>query len=323
MEKAFTRLGERYFKDTEHLHRDWALVHEYPLSRELLAMSHVWQSPERDAYVIASKGAPEAVANLCHLSGAQLAEVSRAIDAMAEDGLRVLGVARAVYSGTEWPGAQHDFDFEFLGLVGLADPPRPSVAQSLKECRAAGIRVIMITGDYPGTARAIARRIGLEPAEVVITGPELDVMSDSELQERIADCNIFARVVPEQKLKLVQALKARGELVAMTGDGVNDAPALKAANIGVAMGQRGTDVAREAASLVLLDDDFSSIVAAVRLGRRIFDNLKKAVAYIFAVHTPIIGLTLHPTRLALAADLLAGARGLFGAHHRSRVLGGL
>jgi Ca2+-transporting ATPase len=152
----------------------------------------------------------------------------------------------------------------------------------------------MITGDYPGTARAIARRIGLEPADVVITGPELEAMSDAELEERIGDCNIFARVVPEQKLKLVQALKARGELVAMTGDGVNDAPALKAANIGVAMGQRGTDVAREAASLVLLDDDFSSIVAAVRLGRRIFDNLKKAVAYIFAVHTPIIGLTLIP-----------------------------
>jgi Ca2+-transporting ATPase len=152
----------------------------------------------------------------------------------------------------------------------------------------------MITGDYPGTARAIARRIGLEPLDLVITGPELDTMSDAELQERIGECNIFARVVPEQKLKLVQALKARGELVAMTGDGVNDAPALKAANIGVAMGQRGTDVARESASLVLLDDDFSSIVAAVRLGRRIFDNLKKAVAYIFAVHTPIIGLTLVP-----------------------------
>ncbi len=297
MEKAFTRLGERYFKGTEHLHGDWALVHEYPLSRELLAMSHVWKSPAGDAYVIASKGAPEAIANLCHLDEAQLAEVSRSIDAMAEDGLRVLGVARALHSGSEWPGAQHDFDFEFLGLVGLSDPPRASVAQSLKECATAGIRVIMITGDYPGTARAIARRIGLGPVEVVITGPELDVMSDSELQERIGDCNIFARVVPEQKLKLVQALKARGELVAMTGDGVNDAPALKAANIGVAMGQRGTDVAREAASLVLLDDDFSSIVAAVRLGRRIFDNLKKAVAYIFAVHTPIIGLTLIPLAL--------------------------
>ncbi len=294
MEKAFKELGARYFAGSEHLHGDWQLVHEYPLSRELLAMSHVWRSPRGDAYVIAAKGAPEAIADLCHLDASQHRDLSRAIETMAEDGLRVLGVARAVFRGDEWPGAQHDFDFTFLGLVGLSDPPRPSVAKSLKECRTAGIRVIMITGDYPGTARAIARQIGLDAPEVVITGPELEALKESELQERIGDCNIFARMVPEQKLRLVRALKARGELVAMTGDGVNDAPALKAANIGVAMGQRGTDVAREASSLVLLDDDFSSIVAAVRLGRRIFDNLKKAVAYIFAVHTPIIGLTLIP-----------------------------
>jgi P-type Ca2+ transporter type 2C len=294
MEKAFQQLGERFFVGTEHLHGDWTLVHEYSLSRELLAMSHVWQSPGRDAYVIASKGAPEAVANLCHLTAAQQEALATRVGEMADDGLRVLGVARAVYRGEEWPGGQHDFDFEFVGLVGLADPPRPSVPGSLIECRTAGIRVIMITGDYPGTARAIARRIGLEPADQVISGPELDAMDDAELKKRISDCNIFARVVPEQKLRLVEAFKARGDVVAMTGDGVNDAPALKAANIGVAMGQRGTDVAREAASLVLLDDDFSSIVAAARLGRRIFDNLKKAVAYIFAVHVPIIGLTLMP-----------------------------
>jgi P-type Ca2+ transporter type 2C len=297
MEKAFRSLGARYFAGSEHLHDDWELVHEYSLTRELLAMSHVWRSPTGKAYVIASKGAPEAIADLCHFDEAQRQELSQAIGAMADDGLRVLGVARALFEGEEWPGAQHDFDFVFLGLVGLSDPPRPSVARSLKECRTAGIRVIMITGDYPGTARAIARQIGLEPAELVVTGPELEAMSEAELQERIGQCNIFARVVPEQKLRLVQALKARGEVVAMTGDGVNDAPALKAANIGVAMGQRGTDVAREAASLVLLDDDFSSIVAAVRLGRRIFDNLQKAVAYIFAVHTPIIGLTLIPLAL--------------------------
>ena len=294
MEKAFREVGTKYFTGSEHLHDDWELLHEYPLSRELLAMSHVWRSPDADAYVIAAKGAPEAIADLSHLDAHAHEQLSRAIEAMAEDGLRVLGVARAVFQGEEWPGAQHEFDFTFLGLVGLSDPPRPSVPQALKECRTAGIRVIMITGDYPGTARAIARRIGFENTSTVITGPELEGMEDAELQERIGKCNIFARVVPEQKLRLVQALKARGELVAMTGDGVNDAPALKAANIGVAMGQRGTDVAREAASLVLLDDDFSSIVAAVRLGRRIFDNLKKAVAYIFAVHTPIIGLTLIP-----------------------------
>jgi P-type Ca2+ transporter type 2C len=294
MEKAFKDLGTAYFSGSDHLHQDWRIVHEYPLSRGLLAMSHVWQSTDGDTQVIAAKGAPEAIADLCHLDAAQSRELSLAIEAMADDGLRVLGVAKATFPGGEWPDAQHDFDFTFLGLVGLSDPPRPSVARSLEECRTAGIRVIMITGDYPGTARAIARQIGLGPVDTVITGPELETMSDAVLKERIGYCNIFARMVPEQKLRLVQALKDRGELVAMTGDGVNDAPALKAANIGVAMGQRGTDVAREASSLVLLDDDFSSIVAAVRLGRRIFDNLKKAVAYIFAVHTPIIGLTLIP-----------------------------
>jgi P-type Ca2+ transporter type 2C len=294
MEKAFTELGDRYFRGTDHLHADWQLVHEYSLSRDLLAMSHVWQSPRRDAYVIASKGAPEAIASLCHLAEARRLELVERVGEMADEGLRVLGVARALYEGAEWPGGQHDFDFEFVGLVGLADPPRESVRESLLECRTAGIRVIMITGDYPGTAKAVARRIGLEPADKALTGAELDAMNDAQLRECIAKCNIFARVVPEQKLRLVEAFKARGELVAMTGDGVNDAPALKAANIGVAMGKRGTDVAREAASLVLLDDDFSSIVAAVRLGRRIFDNLKKAVAYIFAVHVPIIGLTLLP-----------------------------
>lgn len=294
MEKAFQDLGRLYFQGSEHLHVDWELVHEYSLSRELLAMSHVWRSPRRDAYVIAAKGAPEAIADLCHLDARALADVAHATEAMAEDGLRVLGVARAFHRGSEWPGEQHDFDFELVGLVGLADPPRPSVPGALEECRQAGMRVVMITGDYPSTAQAVARHIGLQPHDEVVTGPELEDMPPAELTTRVATCSIFARMVPNQKLKLVHALRARGEIVAMTGDGVNDAPALKAADIGVAMGQRGTDVAREAASLVVLDDDFSSIVSAVRMGRRIYDNLKKAVAYIFAVHTPIIGLTLLP-----------------------------
>jgi Ca2+-transporting ATPase len=213
---------------------------------------------------------------------------------MAEEGLRVLGVAKACFKETSLPGLQHDFEFEFLGLIGLADPVRPAVPDAVRECYTAGIRVVMITGDYPGTAQNIARQIGLMPYDQVLTGPDLDRINDSELQNRINTVNIFARVVPEQKLRLVNAFKANGEIVAMTGDGVNDAPALKSAHIGIAMGGRGTDVAREASALVLLDDDFSSIVQAVKMGRRIFDNIKKAVAYIFAIHVPIAGMSLIP-----------------------------
>ena len=213
---------------------------------------------------------------------------------MADDGLRVLGVARSYFREAGLPSQQHDFTFEFLGLVGLADPVRPTVAPALQDCYRAGIRMVMITGDYPGTARSIARQIGLVRRDEVITGPELDIMSDAELQQRIRTVNIFARVVPEQKLQLVKALKAIGEIVAMTGDGVNDAPALKSAHIGIAMGERGTDVAREASDLVLIDDDFASIVRAVKTGRRIFDNLKKAMAYLLAIHVPIAGMSLIP-----------------------------
>ncbi|MEW5705682.1 MAG: cation-translocating P-type ATPase [Actinomycetota bacterium] len=307
MEKAFKELGEHYLAQTEHLHSDWALVREYPLSEELLAISHVWRSPNENDYIIATKGAPEAIADLCHFSDLQMQELSKYIASMANDGLRVLGVAKASFKRTKeasLPGEQHDYNFKFLGLVGLADPIRQTVPQAIKECYDAGIRVVMITGDYPGTAQSIARQIGLTPADKFITGQELEKMGDLELQWRIRDVNIFARVVPEQKLRLVNALKANGEIVAMTGDGVNDAPALRAADIGIAMGARGTDVAREAAALVLLDDDFASIVQAVRSGRRIFDNIRKALAYIFAIHVPIIGMSLIPVLFNLPLVLL-------------------
>ena len=298
MEKAIHELGRNYLSDTEHLHGDWALAHEYSLSADLLALSHVWKAQDRDDYVVAAKGAPEAIADLCHFNPQQLAELDVQINALAAQGMRVLGVAKAVYSGSAWPDIQHDFDFEFLGLIGLADPVRPTVAPALKECHAAGIRVVMITGDYPATASAIAAQIGLNAGSGgIISGAELSFMDDATLRERIRHSNIFARMVPEQKLRLVNALKAIGEVVAMTGDGVNDAPALKAAHIGIAMGGHGTDVAREAAALVLLDDDFASIVHAVRLGRGIFDNLRKGMAYIFAVHIPIVGLSLIPLLL--------------------------
>jgi Ca2+-transporting ATPase len=294
MEKALRKLGDRCLNNTEHLHHDWVLVHEYPLSQALLSLSLVWKSPGGDDHVIAAKGAPEAIADLCHLREGQAQQIAERVRTMAEEGFRVLGVAKASFRQSSLPAEQHDFQFEFLGLVGFSDPVRPGVPDAIAECRHAGVRVVMITGDYPGTAQTIARQIGLKPTDDVITGQQLDEMDDAQLQQRIKSVNLFARVVPAQKLRMVNALKANGEIVAMTGDGVNDAPALKSAHIGVAMGGRGTDVAREAAALVILDDDFSSIVQAVRQGRRIFDNLSKAVAYIFAIHVPIVGISLLP-----------------------------
>lgn len=293
MELAFKEFGEQKLAGSEHLHPDWKLAREYPLSRKLLSMARVWQAPSSPTLVVAAKGAPECIAKLCGLAGDQLSGMLGRVSAMAADGLRVLAVARA-FCKVSLPDDQEGFAFEYLGLVGLADPVRPTVADAIAECYTAGIRVVMITGDYPVTAQSIARQIRLSNPSEVVTGSELDAMPDAELKQRVASVNLFARVIPEQKLRLVSALKSNGEIVAMTGDGVNDAPALKAAHIGVAMGGRGTDVAREASSLVLLDDDFSSIVHAVKMGRRIFDNLKKAMAYIFAIHVPIAGLSLIP-----------------------------
>jgi len=295
MDTAFRVLSERFLAHTEHLHADWSLVREYPLSEHLLALSHVWRSPDGGDYVVAAKGAPEAIADLCHLSETETARVVAEVTLMADEGLRVLGVARALFKGArDLPEIQHDFAFEFIGLVGLQDPIREDVPDAVAQARAAGIRVVMITGDYPGTALSIARDAGLDADAQVMTGPELAALEDESLAERIDGIDVFARVVPEQKLRIVRALKARGEIVAMTGDGVNDAPALKAADIGIAMGQRGTDVAREASALVLTNDAFSSIVKAMRVGRRIYDNLKKAMAYILAVHVPIAGMSLLP-----------------------------
>ena len=304
MEKALRDLGSRYPDLREHVHDNWVLQREYPLSKNLLALSRVWKSSESGNFVIASKGAPEAIMDLCHMDDDAKIQVAEKIAVMAGDGLRVLGVARSRLSPSSLPSDQHDFQFEFIGLVGFADPIRPTVPAAIAQCYTAGIRVVMITGDYPVTAQNIARQIGLKHAGEVITGMEMEAMPDAELRERIRSVNIFARVIPEQKLKLVNAFKENGEVVAMTGDGVNDAPALKSANIGVAMGGRGTDVAREAGALVILDDDFSSIVTAVKMGRRIFDNLRKAMAYILSIHVPIAGLSLIPVLLKWPMVLL-------------------
>jgi Ca2+-transporting ATPase len=298
MEKAFVALGAEVFASDHDPYRGLALKWEYGLRRELLAVTNIWARDD-GTLLAATKGAPETIAVLCRLSAADRTEIARLIDDMAGRGMRVLGVAQAALPGdAAHPATPQGLPFEFLGLVGLADPLRPTVPAAVKECRSAGIRVVMITGDYPQTARAIAAQAGLD-TRAIISGTDLERMSAAELAQAVRHATIFARTMPEQKLRIVEALKGNGEVVAMTGDGVNDAPSLKAAHIGIAMGGRGTDVAREASSLVLLDDDFASIVAAVRLGRRIYDNLRKAMTYILAIHVPIAGLALIPLLFGL------------------------
>jgi len=287
MEKAFHAFQSRMGKPAD----PGAPVRVYPLRRELLAVTHV--RADMNGYAVAAKGAPEAILELCRMDAGRAEAIVRGIDAMAAAGMRVLGVAEARHGGPDLPESPAGFEFRYLGLVGLADPLREGVPEAVKECHAAGIRVIMITGDYPLTAHAIALQAGILSGEVV-TGSELEKLDEARFAEVARGVNIFARIAPEQKLRLVQALKAGGDVVAMTGDGVNDAPALRAADIGVAMGGRGTDVAREASSIVLLDDDFTSIVRTIRGGRRIYDNLRKAMGYIIAVHIPIAGMALLP-----------------------------
>jgi Ca2+-transporting ATPase len=295
IDRAFRQFGEHSLTGTEHLHQTWTLVREYPLSEDLLALSHVWLSPHRADYVIAAKGAPEAIGDLCHLDPAASAELDAQVTTAANTGLRVLAVARARFTATApLPTAQHDFDFELLGLIGVRDPVRPDAAAAVAECHGAGVRVVMITGDYPGTATCVADDVGIDTSGGVLTGPELSALTEQQLAARARTVNVFARMIPAQKLQLIRALKANQDIVGMTGDGVNDAPALRAADIGIAMGARGTDVARESADLVITDDDFSSIAGGIRQGRGIYDNIRKAMAYIIAVHVPIFGMTLIP-----------------------------
>ncbi len=314
MERAIQAFGRAHLVGTEHLHEGHEPLVEYALSSEILAMTRVYAGTlaGRDPAhrLLATKGAPEAVADLCHLPAAARDAIRAQVQSMAERGLRVLGVARGRWRAPDgsprdaWPPSQHDFDFDFLGLVGLADPPRPEVAAAIAECRRAGVRVIMMTGDHPATAQAIARQVGLGEHAHFITGAEIESMDDAALRARLRHIDVCARLQPAHKLRLVQVLRDGGEVVGMTGDGVNDAPALKAADVGIAMGGRGTDVAREAAALVLLDDSFASIVAALAQGRRIYDNIAKAVRFVAAVHVPVIALALVPALLQAPVLLL-------------------
>jgi P-type Ca2+ transporter type 2C len=313
MEQAIQRLAADQLDDTEHLHPDWPLEREYPLQSDLLVFSRLWR--DGDGHLqLAAKGAPEAIADLCHLDGERSAALLAAADGLAARGLRVLAVARgldgvpvhegqASSSGAGLPEDVHDYPFEPMGFLALADPLRPDVPAAIATAQAAGVRVVMITGDSPVTARSIADQAGLPPGPV-LSGHELEALSPQALAAGIGAVSVFARVMPQQKLQLVRALQAAGEVVAMTGDGVNDAPALKAADIGVAMGKRGSAVARESADLVLLKDAFSDLVQALELGRRVDANLHRALGYTLAAHMPIAALSLMPLLLPGQALIL-------------------
>ena len=283
MEKAIVSAAA---PEARRIRETWQLERDYPLSEQFLAVCHAWRSPEGRRRV-AVKGAPEHVLALCGALD-RLADVRE----FSAHGRRVLAVAEATWDG-KLPDDPAAYPFRFVGLLQLEDPLRGSVPEAVAQCRRAGIRVVMITGDFPGTALHIARQAGIEGSEA-LTGDQIAAMDDATLAAAVRRVNVFARVRPEQKLRLVQAYRADGEVVAMTGDGVNDAPALKAAHIGIAMGRRGTDVAREAAALVLLEDDFGSIVRTVQLGRRIYENIRNAMRYLISVHVPIAGMAFVP-----------------------------
>ncbi len=305
---ALVRAGRKSCKEDSHDPMDLAFsVFPLPEGREQDArmrhyslksgspiMAQAYSAGEK--YRVFAKGAPEAIAAACHLSPEQTERLHDDVRALAAEGMRVLAVAEAGFSGAVLPESAGAFDYRYLGLVGFADPIREAVPVAVAECRSAGIRVVMITGDYPATARAIALQAGIA-VDKVLSGDEIAAMTDAVFADAVAEVNVFARIVPEQKLRIVEALKKNGEIVAMTGDGVNDAPSLKAAHIGVAMGGRGTDVAREASSIVLLDDNFDALVSTIALGRRIYDNLRKAMTYIISIHVPIAGLALWPVLL--------------------------
>ena len=293
MEEALATFGRGSLEGTEHLHDSWTPVKVYGIEPPILAMARAYPTGSRREFLFATKGSPESILDLCHVPESRLSEMLSRVDTLAGQGYRVIGVAQGTWTSPDLPENLHDVPFTFLGLLAFQDPPRMDAAAAVRQCASAGIRILMMTGDHPATAKAIAREVGIPNSEV-ITGKEIDDSSDEVLQERLARVSVCARLRPEQKLRLVDLLKKNGEVVGVTGDGVNDAPALKSAQVGIAMGQQGTDVAREAASLVLLDNSFKSLVEGIRLGRLIFENLLSALRFALAVHLPLIALSLIP-----------------------------
>jgi Ca2+-transporting ATPase len=294
MEKEIHSLYERIAP--EDLRSRYRQVHEYPLGGIPPFMTHIFMA-EAGQRIIAAKGAPESILHLSDCNESERKSILQIAASFAKQGYRVLGVGKGHWNETHWPVSQEEFSFQFLGLIAFEDPPKEAIGSTISAFERAGIQFKMITGDYPETAVAIARQIGMDHSQKVLTGKEVMEMDEKVLGDACCDTRIFARMFPEAKLRIIDALKKKGEIVAMTGDGVNDAPALKAAHIGIAMGKRGSEVAKNAASLVLTDDDLTHMVDAIALGRKIYDNLKKAIRYIISIHIPIILLVLLPLLL--------------------------
>ena len=287
-------LHEAYKKQVVSDERsEYKMIHEYPLSGKPPMMTHFFEH-KNGTRIIAAKGAPEAFMNISGLSVAEKQQITEAINTLAVEGYRVLGVAQAHFEGIDFPITQQELSFSFKGIVAFYDPPKKNIAQVLNAFYHAGIRVKIVTGDNGATTVGIARQIGFRGYEKSIDGDALMELNGPVLEEKVLDTNIFTRMFPEAKLKIINALKKQGQIVAMTGDGVNDGPALKAAHIGIAMGRKGTEIAKQAASLILLEDDLSKMVDAIAMGRRIYTNLKKAIRYIISIHIPIILTVLVP-----------------------------
>ncbi len=295
MELAIHNGYEEFFQDDER--SSFSMAHEYPLGGTPPMMTHIFKNAENQR-IIAAKGAPEAIIKVCRLNPEDAQRVHKALNNLASQGYRVLGVCKSKFEGSDFPEKQQDLPFDFMGLVAFYDPPKANINQVLQDFYAAGIEVKIITGDNELTTAAIAREIGFKGIEQSISGTELMALNDEELSHKVSRLNIFTRMFPEAKLRIINALKDNGEIVAMTGDGVNDGPALKAAHIGIAMGIKGSEIAKRSAALVLLEDDLSKMVEAVANGRKIYTNLKKAIQYIISIHIPIILTVFIPLALS-------------------------
>ena len=291
MEKAIHNLYKQITDEDKRT--QYQQVHEYPISGKPPMMTHIFKN-NLNEIIIAAKGGPEALLNKSGMSTEDINRVQQQLRSYAKDGFRVLGVGKGRWKDSTWPVSQEEFDFEFLGLIAFYDPPKPKITDTINTFNKAGISVKMLTGDYPETSMAIARLIKLDNDGKYITGNEVTHLSPEELKKQVKETNVFARMFPEAKLSVINALIENGEVVAMTGDGVNDAPALRAAHIGIAMGERGSEVAKNTAGLIITDDDLSHLTDAVALGRKIYDNLKKAIQYIVSIHIPIILIVTLP-----------------------------